>query len=60
MENFIAYNPTQLHFGKGVVNTMAEHLRPFEKKVLFIVRKRFCIKERQLSRHIRAIKESEC
>ena len=36
MENFIAYNPTQLHFGKGVVKTMAGHLRPFGKKVLFM------------------------
>ncbi len=36
MENFIAYNPTQLHFGKGVVNTMSRHIGNLGKKVLFM------------------------
>ncbi len=36
MENFIAYNPTKLHFGKGVLSTLADTLKPFGKKVLLV------------------------
>lgn len=36
MENFIAYNPTKLHFGKGVIDTLADTLKPFGKKVLLV------------------------
>ncbi|MCF8391859.1 MAG: iron-containing alcohol dehydrogenase [Bacteroidales bacterium] len=36
MNNFIAYNPTRLHFGKGVVNTMSKHIDQKHKKVLLM------------------------
>lgn len=36
MENFIAYNPVTLHFGKGVLNTLGETLRLYGKRVLLV------------------------
>jgi len=36
MENFIAYIPTQLHFGKGVIKGMSEVARPYGKKALLL------------------------
>lgn len=36
MENFIAYNPTQLHFGKNVINDLHEAARPLGKKALLM------------------------
>lgn len=36
MENFEAYNPTQLHFGKGITNTMHSNLGKYGKKALLI------------------------
>ena len=36
MENFIAYNPTQLHFGKDVVDDLAETIAEYGKRVLFV------------------------
>ncbi len=36
MENFVMYNPTRLHFGKGVVGKMPEILSGFGKKVLLV------------------------
>lgn len=36
MENFIAYNPTQLHFGKEVVNDLGKNIAKFGRKVLLI------------------------
>lgn len=36
MENFIAYNPVQLHFGKGVVSQLAEYSQKYGKKVLVL------------------------
>ena len=36
MENFIAYNPTHIHFGKDVVNTMSSFIRPLGKRVLLL------------------------
>lgn len=36
MENFIAYNPTKLHFGKGVIKELPEALSEYGKKVLFV------------------------
>ena len=36
MNNFIAYNATRLHFGKGVVHTMSKHIDPSTKKVLLM------------------------
>lgn len=36
MENFIAYVPTQLHFGKGVIKGLPEAIAPLGKKVLLM------------------------
>ena len=36
MENFTAYNPTKLHFGKGVNNNLGETVLEFGKRVLLI------------------------
>lgn len=39
MENFVAYNPVKLHFGKGVVNNLKNSLGNYGKRVLFITGK---------------------
>lgn len=36
MENFIAHNPTCLHFGKGVVAGLGETVKPLGKKALLL------------------------
>ncbi|HNX44833.1 MAG TPA: iron-containing alcohol dehydrogenase [Bacteroidales bacterium] len=36
MENFTAYNPVKLHFGKGVIDTLAATVKPLGKKVLLV------------------------
>lgn len=36
MQNFTAYNPTQLHFGKDIVSNMNRLVRPLGKKVLLM------------------------
>ena len=36
MENFTAYNPTKLHFGKGVTDKLGETVLEYGKKVLLI------------------------
>jgi len=36
MENFIFYNPTSLHFGKGVLDKLSETISIYGKKVLLV------------------------
>lgn len=36
IENFIAYNPTRLHFGKGVTETLGKTVSQYGKKVLLV------------------------
>jgi alcohol dehydrogenase YqhD (iron-dependent ADH family) len=36
MENFIAYNPTKLHFGSGVVQNLGEAAKEYGRKVLLV------------------------
>lgn len=36
MENFIAYNPTKLHFGSGVVRNLGEAAKEYGQKVLLV------------------------
>ncbi len=36
MENFIAYNPTKIHFGKDVINDLPEIINQYGKKVLLM------------------------
>lgn len=40
MENFKAYNPTTLHFGKGVIDNLAMAAKPLGSKALLIYGKR--------------------
>lgn len=39
MENFIAYNPTRLHFGNGVVTDLGENAKKLGKKALLVIGK---------------------
>lgn len=36
MENFIMYNPTKLHFGKGVTDDLGKVVKEFGKRVLLV------------------------
>ena len=36
MENFIAYNPTMVHFGKDVTDDLGEAARSLGKRVLLV------------------------
>ncbi len=36
IENFIAYNPTRLHFGKGVVETFGKTVKQYGNRVLLV------------------------
>ena len=36
VENFIAYNPTRLHFGENVVDTLGSVVKQYGKKVLLV------------------------
>ncbi len=36
MENFVAYNPTKLHFGKDVTDNLGKTIEKFGKKVLLV------------------------
>jgi len=36
MENFISHNPTSLHFGKGVIETIGRTVKPYGSKVLLV------------------------
>jgi len=36
MENFVAYNPVQLHFGKGIVSDLGKTVRQYGTKALLV------------------------
>ena len=36
IENFVAYNPTKLHFGKNVTDTLGETVKQYGKRVLLV------------------------
>jgi len=44
MENFILYNPTALHFGKDVINSLSEKIKLYGNKVLLVYGKGSVIK----------------
>jgi alcohol dehydrogenase YqhD (iron-dependent ADH family) len=44
MENFIAYNPTKIHFGKGVTGTLGEYLRDYGDRTMLIYGKGSAVK----------------
>jgi alcohol dehydrogenase YqhD (iron-dependent ADH family) len=39
MENFVAYNPTKLVFGKGVIAQLGKEVQPYGKKALVVIGK---------------------
>jgi alcohol dehydrogenase YqhD (iron-dependent ADH family) len=51
MENFIAYNPTSLHFGKGVVSGLGASVSMIGKRVLLVYGKG-SIKENGIYNHV--------
>jgi len=44
MENFIAYNPTKVHFGRGVVNDLGKTARRYGNRVLLMYGKGSAVK----------------
>ncbi|MGC9470540.1 MAG: iron-containing alcohol dehydrogenase [Bacteroidales bacterium] len=44
MENFIAHNPTKVHFGRGVVNDLGKAARSYGSRVLFMYGKGSAVK----------------
>jgi alcohol dehydrogenase YqhD (iron-dependent ADH family) len=56
MENFIAYNPTRIHFGKDVTDSLGETVLQFGKNVLLIYGKGSVIKYGYYKRIIEQLK----
>ncbi len=56
MQNFIAYIPTQLHFGKGVIKGLPEAALPFGKKVLLMYGKGSVLKNGSYDNTIEQLK----
>lgn len=57
MENFIAYNPTRLHFGKGVVNELGEAAESLGKKALVVYGKGSVLRNGSYDDTIRQLKD---
>jgi alcohol dehydrogenase len=57
MENFIAYNPTKVHFGKGVLKDLGKATSEFGKKVLLIYGKGSVMKNGCYKKVIRRLKD---
>jgi len=58
MENFIAYNPTKVHFGKGVLKSLGESAQEFGKKALLIYGKGSVLKNGSYNQVIDQLKKS--
>jgi len=58
MENFIAYNPTMVHFGKGVLSSLGEITGEFGKKALLIYGKGSVLKNGSYSDVMNQLKKS--
>ncbi len=57
MENFVAYNPTKLHFGKGVVNELGDAAESIGKKALVVYGKGSVLKNGSYNDTIRQLKD---
>lgn len=57
MENFTAYNPTQLHFGKNVIEKLGESTLEYGKKVLLIYGKGSVVKNGTYDKVIKELKK---
>ena len=58
MENFIAYNPTKVHFGKGVLGDLGEAASEFGSKALLIYGKGSVLKNGSYSDVMNQLKKS--
>ena len=58
MENFIAYNPTKVHFGKGVLRDLGEAASEFGSKALLIYGKGSVLKNGSYDQVIRQLKKA--
>jgi alcohol dehydrogenase YqhD (iron-dependent ADH family) len=58
IENFIAYNPVRLHFGKDVTDTLGETVRQYGKKVLLVYGKGSVKKYGYYDRVVTQLKEA--
>jgi len=56
MENFIAYNPTKIHFGKDVTDSLGEVVKQYGNNVLLIYGKGSVIKYGYYDRIIKSLK----
>ena len=58
MENFIAYNPTMLHFGKDVTNKLGKTVSVYGKKALLIYGKASVVKNGYYDKILKQLKDS--
>lgn len=58
MENFIAYNPTRLHFGKGVVNDLGTAAKAFGEKALLVYGKGSVLRNGSYDDTVRQLQEN--
>lgn len=58
MENFTAYNPTKLHFGKGVVETLGTAASSFGKKALIVYGKGSVLKNGSYDATVKQLKQN--
>jgi alcohol dehydrogenase YqhD (iron-dependent ADH family) len=58
MENFIAYNPTKVHFGRNVLKNLGETAREYGKKVLLIYGKGSVLKNGSYDQVIGQLKKA--
>lgn len=58
MENFIAYNPTRLHFGKGVVDDLGTAAKALGKKALLVYGKGSVLRNGSYDDTVRQLQEN--
>lgn len=58
MENFIAYNPTRLHFGKGVVHELGTAAKSLGKKALLVYGKGSVLRNGSYDDTLRQLQEN--
>lgn len=59
MENFIAYNPTRLHFGKGVVKELGTAAKGLGKKALLVYGKGSVLRNGSYDDTVRQLQEND-
>lgn len=59
MENFVAYNPVKLHFGKGVVDNLGKEATQYGKKALLMYGKGSSVKNGYYDKVLKQLKDSD-